>query len=527
MSRTERNENIDEFENIAGTEDARERNEEYAIGDDRRVKSLSPGALVRRRFFRNKVAVVGLVILIAMALFSFVGGIISPYGQDQFFYRNEMVRKDYASAKKNKDYRFLAKSEDKFKTSNNADMIVAILEEATSFTSAGKTYTLTKEGNNFYSASINGEVVVIAYKSILADNEGKTSFDFDTNFAALKAVTNSQKEFTVGSKAYTVDDEGMVKLDGKVVGNISSFVIKPSNNGVELSEDFRSKLMEAIKDDAESFKAENHKGKMDNYELIYAADKEVYTARSLHETRKYDSYTAPSAKHWLGTDQYGMDIVTRLMYGGRVSLLIGFLVEIIAAVIGVSLGGISGYFGGKIDNLIMRIVDVFYCIPSMPIIIILGSVMDKTGVSPTMRMVYLMLILGFLGWPGMARLVRGQVLLFREQEFMTATEATGLSVKRRIFKHLVPNVIPQLIVSMTMGLGGTIITEATLSFLGLGVKFPFASWGNIISDVENTFVLTTYWFVWIPAGILLLLTVVAFNLVGDGLRDAFDPRMKR
>ena len=110
---------------------------------------------------------------------------------------------------------------------------------------------------------------------------------------------------------------------------------------------------------------------------------------------------------------------------------------------------------------------------------------------------------------------------------MIATEATGLSVRRRIFKHLVPNVIPQLIVSMTMGLGDTIITEATLSFLGLGVKFPFESWGNIMNDVNNTFVLTNYWFVWIPAGVLLLLTVLAFNLVGDGLRDAFDPRMKR
>ena len=110
---------------------------------------------------------------------------------------------------------------------------------------------------------------------------------------------------------------------------------------------------------------------------------------------------------------------------------------------------------------------------------------------------------------------------------MTATEATGLSVSRRIFKHLVPNVIPQLIVSATMGLGGTIITEATLSFLGLGVKFPFASWGNIINDVNNTFVLTNYWFIWIPAGVLLLVTVLSFNLVGDGLRDAFDPRMKR
>ena len=138
-----------------------------------------------------------------------------------------------------------------------------------------------------------------------------------------------------------------------------------------------------------------------------------------------------------------------------------------------------------------------------------------------------MMRLGFLGWPGIARLVRGQILSLREQEFMTAAEATGLSVHRRIFRHLIPNVIPQLIVTMTMSLGSTIITEATLSFLGLGVKFPFASWGNIINDVNDTYVLTNYWFIWIPAGVCLLLTVLAFNLVGDGLRDAFDPKMKR
>jgi peptide/nickel transport system permease protein len=222
-----------------------------------------------------------------------------------------------------------------------------------------------------------------------------------------------------------------------------------------------------------------------------------------------------------------MDMMTRLMYGGRVSLLVGFIVEFIATVLGVLFGGISGYFGKWVDNLIMRVVDIFYCIPSTPIIIILGAAMDATGVDPTLRMVYLMLILGFLSWPSVARLVRGQILSLREQEFMTATEATGLSVHRRIFKHLVPNVIPQLIVSCTMGLGSTIITEATLSFLGLGVKFPFASWGNIINDVNNTFVLTNYLFIWIPAGVCLLVTVLAFNLVGDGLRDAFDPRMKR
>ena len=144
-----------------------------------------------------------------------------------------------------------------------------------------------------------------------------------------------------------------------------------------------------------------------------------------------------------------------------------------------------------------------------------------------MRLLALMLVLGFLGWPGIARMVRGQILSLREQEFMTATEACGISVSRRIFRHLVPNVIPQLIVICTMGLGSTIITEATLSFLGLGVKFPFASWGSIISAVNDAYVMTTYLFVWIPAGICLLIAVLGFNFVGDGLRDAFDPRMNR
>ena len=261
--------------------------------------------------------------------------------------------------------------------------------------------------------------------------------------------------------------------------------------------------------------------------IIFSAVSLVFTPYDPESMDIYNRFQGPSAEHLLGTDKNGMDMLTRLMYGGRVSLVIGFIVQGISVVLGVIMGGLSGYFGGWVDNLIMRIVDVFYCIPSMPLIIILGSAMDAMRVDPQIRMLYLMLILGFLGWPGMARLVRGQILSLREQEYMTAAEATGLSVSRRIFKHLVPNVIPQIIVSVTMGIGGTIITESTLSFLGLGVKFPFASWGNIINDVNNTFVLTNYWFIWIPAGTLLLLTVLAFNLAGDGLRDAFDPRMKR
>jgi len=296
---------------------------------------------------------------------------------------------------------------------------------------------------------------------------------------------------------------------------------------VFLSRDFKDQLAASIEKNESEFIFNDTDGTEHSYNLSYDPANNTWTVSQLTETYVFDTYSAPSKAHWLGTDRNGMDMLTRLMYGGRVSLIIGFIVVAIETVIGIILGGIAGYFGGWVDNLIMRIVDIFYCIPSMPIIIILGGAMDAMRVDPQIRMLYLMLILGVLGWAGIARMVRGQILSLREQEFMTATEACGIKVSRRIFRHLIPNVIPQLIVIATMGLGSTIITEATLSFLGLGVKFPFASWGNIINDVNDTFVLTTYWFIWIPAGVCLLLTVLAFNLVGDGLRDAFDPKMKR
>jgi peptide/nickel transport system permease protein len=240
-----------------------------------------------------------------------------------------------------------------------------------------------------------------------------------------------------------------------------------------------------------------------------------------------DTYASPSSDHLLGTDGSGMDLMVRLMYGGRVSLTIGFVVVLIEMLIGIIIGGLSGYFGGWVDTLLMRLVEIFNCIPTMPIYIILGAALDTMKLEPSVRIYLLMIILGIFGWPGIARVVRGQILSLREQEFMVANEATGLSVSRRIFRHLVPNVIPQLIVYATMSLGGIILTEATLSFLNLGVKYPYASWGNIVNSVNDSYVLQNYWFVWIPAGMLILITVLGFNFVGDGLRDAFDPKMKR
>ncbi|MBQ1189998.1 MAG: ABC transporter permease [Lachnospiraceae bacterium] len=238
-------------------------------------------------------------------------------------------------------------------------------------------------------------------------------------------------------------------------------------------------------------------------------------------------FARPSAKHPVGTDGNGMDLLARLMYGGRISLLIGFVVVFIELIIGVIIGGVAGYFGGWVDTALMRVVDIVYCIPAMPLYLILGSVMDHYEVSSTTRIYLLCVIMAVIGWVGIARIVRGQILSLREQEFMTAAEATGISIRRRIFKHLVPNVIPQLIVFATMGLGDIILVEASLSFLGLGVKYPAATWGSIINAVNDSYVMTNYLFVWVPAGLMILATVLAFNFVGDGLRDAFDPKMKR
>ena len=245
-------------------------------------------------------------------------------------------------------------------------------------------------------------------------------------------------------------------------------------------------------------------------------------------TNMIDRFAPPSKDHAFGTDGDGMDILARMMAGGRVSLLVGFVVVILEIFLGIIMGGLAGYFGGWVDNLIMRLVDIFYCIPSMPILIIIGFMLDALRLEPYIRLMWLMAVLGFLGWASIARLVRGQILSLRDQDFMIATEATGLPVRRRIFRHLIPNVMPQLIVTATMGLGSVILTESTLSFLGLGVKHPMATWGTMINSVATSAQsMITYTYIWIPVGLLICLTVIAFNFVGDGLRDAFDPKMKR
>lgn len=237
---------------------------------------------------------------------------------------------------------------------------------------------------------------------------------------------------------------------------------------------------------------------------------------------------APISKsHILGTDADGRDVFTRIMYGGRISLMFGFSVVFLELLVGVTLGGIAGYYGKWVDMIIMRLVDIFYCIPFLPLMLMISGVMASMKVPAQKKIYVLMIIMGILNWSSVARLVRGQILSIREMEYMYAAKACGLKTSRIIIKHLIPNVTSIIIVMATMDLGTVILIESTLSFLGVGLSFPYASWGNMVNAVNNSVIMENYLNIWFSPGLFILLLVMAFNFVGDGLRDAFDPKMKR
>lgn len=378
----------------------------------------------------------------------------------------------------------------------------------------------------------------------------KLSDTFKVN--ALLAIYGEGK-FSADGIEYTVvkdDDEQFFinTADGNTFCAVSTFVVRRFNGEDTLDIEFKNMTRDIVaKMEAENLTSasftynipqldengltvtdENGNAVLVESELIVNDKVTDYVVVCEQYTNMIDRFAAPSQDHIFGTDGDGMDILARMMAGGRISLLVGFVVVILEIILGIIMGGLAGYFGGWVDNLIMRLVDIFYCIPSMPILIIIGSMLDALRLEPYIRLMWLMAVLGFLGWASIARLVRGQILSLRDQDFMVATEASGLPVRRRIFRHLIPNVMPQLIVTATMGLGGVILTESTLSFLGLGVKHPMATWGTMINSVATSAQsMITYTYIWIPVGLLICLTVVAFNFVGDGLRDAFDPKMKR
>lgn len=224
-----------------------------------------------------------------------------------------------------------------------------------------------------------------------------------------------------------------------------------------------------------------------------------------------------------GTDDLGRDIFTRLLNGGRMSITIGAVAVVISTFIGIIVGGISGYFGGKIDMVLQRISEMVNSLPFLPFAMILSALIGNS-LSSSQRTYLIMVILGLLSWPGLSRLVRAQVLSIREQEYVVAAKSLGIKQMGIVFKHILPNVISVIIVSATLNFATSMLTEATLSYLGFGVQAPQPTWGNMLYGANNSIVIQNFWWRWVYASILLGICVICINLVGDGLRDAIDPK---
>ena len=579
-----------------------------ALDDARRVKVLSPGMMVFKRFVRNKLAIAGFIILVFMFLFSFVGPLFSPYSIAQLFTDEDAYEwKNYATGKYNTDPRYITTEGVKFDSSARTAMLLALSNtykskqmaagDIVEFSTKDKTYFLTvidpdKKAptyliNSFvqiahtmrgkiteldaefdteefrkvleetgmnkrasglkltagdvevtvvgnfpeYSYQIAGDPeTLVTYNSYITLDQEYKKYESSFDFAVLaeESLRAGADSFEFDGKTFSLDvsgEEAVVSADGKEVMMISDIVFGSAQVGTTLTADFYVNASEAIRANNQTFSFESSSG--EKLEARINLVNGNYYLETQQKSQLLLVNRAPSDPHPLGTDLHGMDVLTRLMYGGRVSLMVGFVVVFFETVLGVIIGGISGYFGGWVDTLLMRLVDLVNAIPFYPVVIITGAIFDHMRVPSVTRLFLLMVVLGILGWTGIARVVRGQILSLREQDFMVATEATGIRTSRRIFRHLVPNVMPLLIVNATMGLGGIILTEATLGFLGLGVKYPMVSWGAIINEATDMYVMTTAWWIWIPAGLFILLTVLGFNFVGDGLRDAFDPKMKR
>lgn len=226
----------------------------------------------------------------------------------------------------------------------------------------------------------------------------------------------------------------------------------------------------------------------------------------------------------MGTDELGRDVFSRVMNGGKMTMTIGAVAVIISAVIGIIIGCISGYFGGKVDMFLMRVTEIFSAIPFLPFALVLSSILRQTDVKEDTRIFLIMVVLGILSWTGLARLIRGQVLSEREKEFVLAAKSMGVSESRIAFKHILPNVISVIIVSLTLDFAGCMLTEASLSYLGFGVQLPRPTWGNMLYGCNNSLVIRSYWWRWVFPAIFLSASTISINVIGDTLRDILDPK---
>ena len=256
---------------------------------------------------------------------------------------------------------------------------------------------------------------------------------------------------------------------------------------------------------------------------IFNGDEKMSTTTGSKTVNAYVEKGKEDVYYWFGSDTYGRDIWTRTWEGARVSLIIAVAAAIIDMVISMSYGLISGYFGGKVDMVLMRVTEIFTAIPFLPFAMILSAIIG-TRITPEQRMYLIMVVLGVLSWPGICHLIRAQILSQREQEYVTAAQALGVREKNIIFHHIIPNVMSLILVNATLSFATCMLTESSLSYMGFGIAPPTPTWGNMLTGANNSIVIQQYWWQWVfPAAIFGICTI-CINLIGDGLRDALDPK---
>ena len=225
-----------------------------------------------------------------------------------------------------------------------------------------------------------------------------------------------------------------------------------------------------------------------------------------------------------GTDDMGRDVFNRLMNGGKMTMTIGAVAVIVSTIIGIIVGCISGYFGGWVDILLMRVTEIVGAIPFLPFALVLSAILQSSDLHENTRIFIIMLILGLLSWTGLAKLIRGQILAEREKEFVTAARSMGVKEGRIAFKHILPNVISVILVSVTLDFAGCMLTESSLSYLGFGVQLPRPTWGNMLDGSRNALVIQSYWWRWVFPALFLSIVVICINIIGDTLREVLDPK---
>jgi peptide/nickel transport system permease protein len=325
---------------------------------------------------------------------------------------------------------------------------------------------------------------------------------------------------------FAIDTNGKLYVwgsDGFLL-NIERVPLEFQNNIIDIATGYQHAVV--LREDGQLYAwGDNHYGQLEFDKSIPSVSQlYVNTYQNYLIDDEGNLYTWGLKGFIFGTDEQGRDFLAQMIHGGKITLTVGAVAVVISLVIGVTVGMISGYYGGRVDNLLMRFAEIVSSFPFLPFAITLSSLLVGTATTELQRMLMIMVILGVLSWTGLARLVRGQILSEREKDYITAAKALGIKQKNIIWRHIFPAIITIVIVNATLGYAGSLLTEAGLSFLGFGVQKPNPSWGNILTAAQEVQVIRVYWWRWILPGFAIIMAALSINLIGDALRDAMDPK---